>query len=35
MRREIYGDEVVELLDRQRLRKPTIDLTDPTIWPKL
>jgi ATP-dependent Zn protease len=35
MRREIYGDEVGELLDRQRLRKPTIDLTDPTIWPKL
>ncbi|MEA2187665.1 MAG: cell division protease FtsH [Solirubrobacteraceae bacterium] len=35
MRREIYGDEVVELLDRQKLRKPQIDLTDPTIWPKL
>jgi ATP-dependent Zn protease len=34
-RRELHGDEVVELLDAARLEAPSIDLTDETIWPKL
>lgn len=34
-RRELHGDEVVELLDEQHLVKPEIDLTDPDIWPRL
>jgi ATP-dependent Zn protease len=34
-RKELYGDEVVELLDRAGLEAPVIDITDETIWPKL
>jgi ATP-dependent Zn protease len=34
-RRELHGDEVVELLDAARLEAPSIDITDETIWPKL
>ncbi|MBJ7328826.1 MAG: AAA family ATPase [Solirubrobacteraceae bacterium] len=34
-RRELHGDEVVELLDEQHLVKPEIDLTDPDVWPRL
>ncbi|MGZ4200648.1 MAG: AAA family ATPase [Thermoleophilaceae bacterium] len=34
-RREMYGDEVVELLDRARLRMPEIDLLDEATWPKI
>jgi len=34
-RREIHGDEVVELLDRHRLTRPDIDLSDDDNWPKL
>jgi ATP-dependent Zn protease len=34
-RRELHGDEVVELLDRHDLRRPDIDLTDDATWPKL
>ena len=34
-RKELHGDEVVELLDEQHLVKPEIDLTDPDIWPRL
>jgi hypothetical protein len=34
-RRELYGDEVTSLLDRQRLAKPEIEYTDESIWPKL
>jgi len=34
-RREIHGDEVVELLDRHRLKRPEIDLSDDANWPKL
>jgi cell division protease FtsH len=34
-RRELHGDEVVEVLDRARLRAPSIDVNDETIWPKL
>jgi len=34
-RRELYGDEVVELLERARLQAPAIDVLDEQIWPKL
>jgi ATP-dependent Zn protease len=34
-RKELYGDEVVELLEQAELEAPTIDVTDDTIWPKL
>ena len=34
-RRELHGDEVVELLDRHDLHRPEIDLSDDTIWPRL
>jgi ATP-dependent Zn protease len=34
-RREMHGDEVVEMLDAARLEAPAIDITDETIWPKL
>lgn len=32
---ELYGDDVVELLDSARLRKPTIDVLDENVWPKI
>jgi ATP-dependent Zn protease len=34
-RRELHGDEVVDLLDRSHLRRPEIDLNDDACWPKL
>jgi cell division protease FtsH len=34
-RRELHGDEVVELLDAHDLRRPDIDLSDDARWPKL
>jgi ATP-dependent Zn protease len=34
-RRELHGDEVVELLDEHDLRRPEIDLADDETWPKL
>ncbi len=34
-RKELFGDEVVELLESLELEAPTIDITDETIWPKL
>jgi len=34
-KKELYGDEVVELLDRANLEAPVIDITDEAIWPKL
>jgi ATP-dependent Zn protease len=34
-RKELFGDEVVELLESVELEAPTIDVTDDTIWPKL
>ena len=30
---ELYGDDVVDLLDGVRLRKPEIDVLDENIWP--
>jgi ATP-dependent Zn protease len=34
-RREMHGDEVVELLDEVGLIEPTIDLTEERVWPKV
>jgi ATP-dependent Zn protease len=34
-RRELHGDEVVELLDAHDLRRPEIDLSDDDNWPRL
>ena len=34
-RRELYGDEVLELLDRASPQAPAIDVTDRSIWPKV
>ena len=30
---ELYGDEVTDLLDEARLRKPEIDVLDEDAWP--
>ena len=32
-RKELYGDEVVELLDGVGLQRPEIDLHDHATWP--
>ena len=34
-RRELYGDELVELLNSVGLKEPKIDLTRETAWPTL
>jgi cell division protease FtsH len=34
-RRELHGDEVVDMLDAARLEAPAIDITDETSWPSL
>jgi ATP-dependent Zn protease len=34
-RREIYGDELMELLDAQRFDKPAIDWTQESVWPQM
>jgi ATP-dependent Zn protease len=34
-RKEMHGDEVVDLLDRVGIRKPDIDYLDPKAWPKI
>jgi ATP-dependent Zn protease len=34
-RREIYGDELIELLNRQQLEQPTIDYADEKTWPRI
>jgi ATP-dependent Zn protease len=34
-RKELYGDEVVELLEAADPRPPTIDVLDEQIWPKV
>jgi ATP-dependent Zn protease len=34
-RKEMHGDEVVELLDRVHLVKPDVDLLERSAWPKL
>jgi ATP-dependent Zn protease len=32
--KEIYGDDLVRLLDEQNFKRPVIDWTDETVWPK-
>jgi hypothetical protein len=34
-RREMHGDEVVELLERAQLQVPEIDLMDEAAWPRM
>ena len=34
-RKELYGDEVVELLEAAAPKPPTIDVMDDRIWPKV
>jgi ATP-dependent Zn protease len=34
-RKEIYGDELIELLNSANLKRPTIDLMEEASWPKL
>ena len=34
-RKEIYGDEVTELLDSVELKRPEIDLMDDSTWPQV
>jgi ATP-dependent Zn protease len=34
-RKEMHGDEVVDLLERVGIRKPQIDYLDPKTWPKI
>ena len=34
-KRELYGDELVELLDAQDLVKPELDYTKEETWPKM
>jgi ATP-dependent Zn protease len=34
-RRELYGDELVELLDAQQLEKPELDYTKDETWPRM
>jgi ATP-dependent Zn protease len=34
-RKELHGDEVIEVLDAAQLQAPAIDITDESIWPRL
>ena len=34
-RKEIFGDDLVALLDRQELRKPEVDFANEASWPKV
>jgi hypothetical protein len=34
-RKEMHGDEVVEMLNRAGLRRPDVDLMDDSTWPKV
>jgi ATP-dependent Zn protease len=34
-KRELHGDEVIDLLEEVRPRKPHVDPLDPASWPKL
>jgi hypothetical protein len=34
-RRELYGDDLVELLDEQQLVKPELDYTKDETWPRM
>jgi hypothetical protein len=32
---ELYGDDLVSLLDRQNLKKPEVDWTKEEMWPQI
>jgi len=34
-RKELHGDEVLDLLDGADLQQPELDLLDDAVWPKL
>ena len=34
-RRELYGDELIEVLEAARLQVPTVDLREEATWPKI
>jgi hypothetical protein len=34
-RKEMYGDEVVDCLERAGINKPTIDYLDVAAWPRI
>jgi hypothetical protein len=34
-KKEIYGDELVKLLNGANLQIPDVDLTDERVWPAL
>jgi ATP-dependent Zn protease len=34
-RRELYGDDVVKVLEAAKVSAPVIDITDEQVWPKL
>src|SRR5581483_1530041 len=34
-KKEIYGDDLVRLLDAQRFERPSIDWTNETVWPAI
>jgi len=34
-RRELYGDELIEVLEAARLQLPTVDLREEATWPKI
>jgi ATP-dependent Zn protease len=34
-KKELHGDEVVDLLDRAGIKDPTFDYVDPESWPKI
>ena len=34
-RKELHGDEISGLLERQKLEPPEVDLTEEDTWPKL
>ena len=34
-RKELHGDEVVDLLDSVHLTRPVLDLTDQATWPRV
>jgi hypothetical protein len=34
-RQELYGDDLVRLLDAQHLRRPEIDWTKEESWPRM
>jgi hypothetical protein len=34
-RKELYGDELIDLLNSVELKEPTVDLTKEETWPAL